>query len=652
MWKTFAKLRNADFEQFPVIIENAKFHRATILPKSGSVKFLVNIFEGTGEFELCEGGSVAVSGRIYSPEDVTKEVLELPKIKSKNQPKNFNLATSDIYKELRLRGYEYTGLFRGVSESDNYGNTGKLKWNNNWITFIDTMLQFSILGKNVKQLLLPTRIQRMVINPKQHLEFLAKQPEDEKHIPVHMYRDINVIQCGGIELRGLKASLAPRRQQAQAAPKLEKYMFVPYENNQLLTEDVVKARIQCVTVLLQTLMENSSNALKLKIAEITDEKPAETLLAPMIINILESEPMVSVDYTAVTTGPIDAYVTAFESLGVKVAQKNAHTTQVDQNIHLVVARDLLNRKLFNVLENSITSLKPGGMILLEEMNGKLDIGAIKEYDLELIAQQTSGSNIYLLLRKSVAFSSNSIVVNISETTYDWVEPLKDALKESENNDTKIYLVCQNEEVTGMMGMMTCVMREPAGHNIRSIFIQDKKSPKFSLNTPFFANQLKKDLICNVLKNEAWGTYRHFVLDTATDTGKLQVEHAYINATTRGDLSSFKWIEGPLSHYKCDNPKEELCSVYYAPLNFRDIMLASGKLPPDALPGDLAGQDCILGLEFSGRNSQGKRVMGMVAARSMATSVVANKGFMWEVPEKWSLEEASTVPVAYGTVSFS
>ncbi len=37
------------------------------------------------------------------------------------------------------------------------------------------------------------------------------------------------------------------------------------------------------------------------------------------------------------------------------------------------------------------------------------------------------------------------------------------------------------------------------------------------------------------------------------------------------------------------PNAELCSVYYAPLNFRDIMLATGKLPPDALPGDLAGQ---------------------------------------------------------------
>lgn len=61
------------------------------------------------------------------------------------------------------------------------------------------------------------------------------------------------------------------------------------------------------------------------------------------------------------------------------------------------------------------------------------------------------------------------------------------------------------------------------------------------------------------------------------------------------------------------------------------------------------KDCILGLEFSGRNSQGKRVMGMLAARGLATSVLADPGFLWEVPSKWTLEQASTIPVVYGTV---
>ena len=45
-----------------------------------------------------------------------------------------------------------------------------------------------------------------------------------------MYRNINILKAGGVELRGMKASLAPRRQQAQAPPKLEQYTFIPYDD--------------------------------------------------------------------------------------------------------------------------------------------------------------------------------------------------------------------------------------------------------------------------------------------------------------------------------------------------------------------------------------------------------------------------------------
>jgi len=54
-----------------------------------------------------------------------------------------------------------------------------------------------------------------------------------------MYRDINVIKSGGIELCGLKLSLAPRRQQSQAAPKLEKYSFVPYSADKVICSDIL-----------------------------------------------------------------------------------------------------------------------------------------------------------------------------------------------------------------------------------------------------------------------------------------------------------------------------------------------------------------------------------------------------------------------------
>lgn len=44
------------------------------------------------------------------------------------------------------------------------------------------------------------------------------------------------------------------------------------------------------------------------------------------------------------------------------------------------------------------------------------------------------------------------------------------------------------------------------------------------------------------------------------------------------------------------------------------MLATGRLPADAIPGDLAAQDCILGMEVSGVDETGKRVMGLVPAK--------------------------------------
>lgn len=119
--------------------------------------------------------------------------------------------------------------------------------------------------------------------------------------------------------------------------------------------------------------------------------------------------------------------------------------------------------------------------------------------------------------------------------------------------------------------MTCLRQEAGGANVRYLFIQDKNAAAFSLKTSIYADQLSKDLLANVLKGGQWGSYRHLRLDQQIDSSSLQVEHAYINTLVRGDLSSLRWIEGPLSYYQPDKyPDNEFCNVYYAPLNFRYI----------------------------------------------------------------------------------
>lgn len=100
----------------------------------------------------------------------------------------------------------------------------------------------------------------------------------------------------------------------------------------------------------------------------------------------------------------------------------------------------------------------------------------------------------------------------------------------------------------------------------------------------------------------------------TDSMK-STEYAYVNVLTRGDLSSLKWVESSLKYFDAEaEPEKQLCKVAYTSLNFRDIMLATGKLPPDAIPGNLATQDCILGMEFSGNDPKGQRVMGLLPAK--------------------------------------
>lgn len=78
----------------------------------------------------------------------------------------------------------------------------------------------------------------------------------------------------------------------------------------------------------------------------------------------------------------------------------------------------------------------------------------------------------------------------------------------------------------------------------------------------------------------------------SDLKEELTEQAYVNVLTRGDLSSLRWIASPLRHFVTSNPNVQLCRVYYSSLNFRDIMLATGKLPPDAIPGKVCVCVCI------------------------------------------------------------
>lgn len=52
---------------------------------------------------------------------------------------------------------------------------------------MDTMLQFSILGQNTRELYLPTRLQRAIINTKKHKQIMEALPEGEGEFLLTLY---------------------------------------------------------------------------------------------------------------------------------------------------------------------------------------------------------------------------------------------------------------------------------------------------------------------------------------------------------------------------------------------------------------------------------------------------------------------------------
>lgn len=100
-------------------------------------------------------------------------------------------------------------------------------------------------------------------------------------------------------------------------------------------------------------------------------------------------------------------------------------------------------------------------------------------------------------------------------------------------------------------------------------------------------------------------------------------------------------------------------IYATSLNFKDIMLAMGLLPDEALEGGYTGR--ALGMECSGKIvAVGKGVEGFNIGDEVVTSgpgalrthMTINAGFVVPKPDLVSFEEAATIPIAFLTAYYS
>ncbi|XP_036924219.1 fatty acid synthase [Sturnira hondurensis] len=765
VWRTLARALDKSMEQVPVAFEDVTLHRATILPKTGTIPLEVRLMEASQTFEVSQSGNLVVSGKVYQWEDPDPTLFNIPDRPDREDPADptaaLRLAKGDVYKMLRLRGYDYGPHFQGILEASLEGNIGQLLWRDNWVTFLDTMLQMSILCSSQRALYLPTRISAVHIDPVAHRQLVHPPQGEDQAVNVVVSRCLNSTAAGGVLISRVHTTSAPRKQE-QLSPTLENFCFTPHVEEGCLAGSVaLQKQLQLCKGLAQALQTKAAqqglkmvvpgldgaqapleppqqglprllaSACQLQLngnpqlgwllaqerAQLCDDPLLSGLLdAPMlkacvdtalenltgvrmkvvevlageghlysrIPALLNTQPMLRLDYTAT-----DRHPQALDSAQDELQQQNVVQGQWDPAEPAPSSLGDADLLVCNcavaalgdpaaALNNMAAAVKEGGFLLLhtllrghflpetvafltcpEPQPGKKGLLSQDEWErllagasLHLVALKRSFYGSALFLCRRLAPRDSPIFLPVESTSFQWVDSLKSILADSSSRP--VWLTAVGCATSGVVGMVNCLRKEPGGHRVRCILVSNLSSkspvPKMDPGSAELRKVLQADLVMNVCRDGTWGAFRHFPLESKQL--EEQTKHAYVSVLTRGDLSSIRWVCSPLRHALTPSPGTQLCTVYYASLNFRDIMLATGKLSPDAIPGYQAGQDCMLGMEFAGRDARGKRVMGLVAAQGLATSILLSQDFMWDVPSSWTLEEAASVPVVYATAYYS
>ena len=132
VWTHFADNLGLQFESTPVSLYNVKFEKAKILRKDQPVNIFSVLLTGSGRFELKSGSEILVCGKIELLETVSRKGCPERKMGSESRSLDADLSPipntwlplgrEDIYKELSLRGLNYSGDFQGLENADAEGN--------------------------------------------------------------------------------------------------------------------------------------------------------------------------------------------------------------------------------------------------------------------------------------------------------------------------------------------------------------------------------------------------------------------------------------------------------------------------------------------------------------------------------------------------
>lgn len=316
---------------------------------------------------------------------------------------------------------------------------------------------------------------------------------------------MNIVKCEGIEIHGTVFHKTSTRQDFQIDALLETQHFIFYED----LSAGYSSFVQVLTIALEIILQNTPNFLReLSICEIT-ENVSTSSLHELVVEILSKKPLVM---EHCVTKNINDIREKYDLLLIDYAN-------VSGNIEVA---DFLTENAFVIVKCS-TSLPHDNILQLEK----------------IFSPVTNCGKLFLF-RKPCQILKKTCKINISNTNFDWINKLQ-AIINGKHCEV-LTLVCQNNGISGILGLLNCLNKEPIRCEFKIIITDGPQSE----DTELYKNQMKKNLVTNILKDKKWGTYVKMPLELIR---KIPVTNASIEIPYVGDLSSLNWFQSPPIYFE-------------------------------------------------------------------------------------------------------
>ncbi|XP_033218585.1 fatty acid synthase-like [Belonocnema kinseyi] len=601
-WTVFKSIK--EDTEIPVVFENVQIHKQQIeIADSEPLVLVVMVQKGTGTFEITNTESLLCSGSLRETDAPEQERIQVPK---KAVKAHEGLSESDVYTELQMRGLQCSGDFRSIRKSSANGSNGILVWKNQWITFLEGMIQIRVLGNDVRGTQVPIKIRKIIIDLKQHKEATKNSSE----IPVINDQRINVVTAAGVQIEGISLT------SIQHEPSAGK--VIAEEIKMIRSTDSMAFNLPAIfRIILQLLAENSSKANIIRL--VNDETADIEKIKESFQTILENTPESS-------KFKVDVVPTSWLSTNGSKSKDAA----------LLVLRDI---RLCN--KNDLSSLVSDGSFLLSFAEPRNETSVLKTTEsagLGLVLKKLPSSDrVAILLRRKRLIKKTSVLEIIDEQ--DWTNQIRSKLNSKDCD--RLILAIRTNNCAKLYENLEILQKEADGSKIRIVHIQDPEAPRLSLLEPLYQAQLELDLKLNVLlPGKIWGTYRSFPISS----NLRQVSNWKASQLHPSDLDSISWV-------KESSEVEKAIKVEYSAVNRPDILIATGESNSEN-----SGKERLkinsFGLEYSGIDPKGTRVMGISAGGTLSNFTSTDADYIWTIPENWSLEDAATVPLAYTIANIS